>query len=285
MMRSIALGSIVFFLLLAIIFSLTAYFSYHNALLGLYEQQMTEVLYYVDSHIDHDDLAACANTSRKSAKYDELQTFMDDLYTNYEMSDLYILRPASTPDGQDVFNIATAFTPEDRAAGDADEHYLGHSGAEYYSAAEMEHLQSIADAGELVFFEQDEARFAIVMADLNHLKQVNDTFGHERGDDYIIGSVKEICNVFKRSPVYRIGGDEFTVILEGRDYEERNALRAKLVAAFRATEEDSSCEPWERYSASIGLAAFEPASDRSVDDVFARADREMYFHKQAAASR
>ena len=72
LMRSIAMGSFVFFVLLALIFSLVAYLSYHKSLYGLYEKQMTELLYYVDSHIDHDDLAECAQTQRKSAEYDEL---------------------------------------------------------------------------------------------------------------------------------------------------------------------------------------------------------------------
>ena len=49
--------------------------------------------------------------------------------------------------------------------------------------------------------------FGIVVFDLNNLKKTNDTYGHEVGDELIITSAKIISEVFKRSPVFRIGGD------------------------------------------------------------------------------
>lgn len=54
----------------------------------------------------------------------------------------------------------------------------------------------------------------MIVFDINNLKIINDTLGHDFGDILIIDSCKLICKVFKRSPVYRIGGDEFVVILE-----------------------------------------------------------------------
>lgn len=54
---------------------------------------------------------------------------------------------------------------------------------------------------------------------MNDLKKVNDFYGHDAGDRHILSAKKLICDVFKHSPVYRIGGDEFTVILTGTDYE------------------------------------------------------------------
>ena len=51
------------------------------------------------------------------------------------------------------------------------------------------------------------AEFAIVMLDLNKLKAVNDKYGHERGNDYLVGVCGLLCHVFTHSPVYRIGGD------------------------------------------------------------------------------
>ena len=69
-----------------------------------------------------------------------------------------------------------------------------------------------------------QAEFAVVMIDLNHLKIVNDTYGHEKGDQYIVGSCKIISDIYKHSPVYRIGGDEFVIILQVEDYRNRDAL-------------------------------------------------------------
>ena len=61
------------------------------------------------------------------------------------------------------------------------------------------------------------AQFGIVMFDLNNLKMINDKFGHEAGDSYIVKNCKMICTTFKHSPIVRIGGDEFVAILTGKD--------------------------------------------------------------------
>lgn len=55
--------------------------------------------------------------------------------------------------------------------------------------------------------------FAIALCDVNGLKTVNDTQGHKTGDMYIRDAAKLICETFERSPVFRVGGDEFVVDL------------------------------------------------------------------------
>ena len=124
------------------------------------------------------------------------------------------------------------------------------------------------------------AEFGIVMLDLNHLKKINDTYGHERGNHYIIGGCAVMCSVYDHSPVYRVGGDEFVVVLEGEDYRERERLLEQLRRRLRETSGDLGVEPWERYSAATGMAVFDGAVDRSVSQVFRRADESMYFNKQ-----
>ncbi|MCR5724916.1 MAG: GGDEF domain-containing protein [Treponema sp.] len=124
-----------------------------------------------------------------------------------------------------------------------------------------------------------EAEFAIVMVDLNYLKRINDTYGHERGNDYITGSCHIICEIFEHSPVYRIGGDEFTVILERRDYNDRDQLYHQLLNAFSESSAEESRAPWLRYSAAAGMAAFTEKTDTSAEDVFKNADKIMYENK------
>ena len=60
--------------------------------------------------------------------------------------------------------------------------------------------------------------YAIVVFDVNGLKAINDTLGHQAGDRYIQEACRIICQVFKRSPVFRIGGDEFVTVAKGDDY-------------------------------------------------------------------
>ena len=125
------------------------------------------------------------------------------------------------------------------------------------------------------------AEFAIVMIDLNFLKRINDRYGHDRGNEYIIGGCNIICEVYDHSPVYRVGGDEFVVVLRGRDYRNREELLEIVQREFRTVASNSDADPWNRYSAAFGMAVFLPGEDENVDMVFKRADDKMYANKTA----
>jgi diguanylate cyclase (GGDEF)-like protein len=123
------------------------------------------------------------------------------------------------------------------------------------------------------------AAFAIVMADLNFLKIINDRYGHDKGNEYIKGSCLIMCSVFQHSPVYRIGGDEFVAVLEGDDYHKRDELLAQIQEEFRKSASQSDLSPWQRYSAAAGMAAYRQDHDMDAEAVFERADGEMYVAK------
>ena len=116
--------------------------------------------------------------------------------------------------------------------------------------------------------------FGLVVFDLNNLKTINDTKGHEAGDKYIQKGCRLICNTFKHSPVYRIGGDEFIAFLEGEDY--RN--RILLIDTFNDRVEGNVKNDGVVISA--GLAVFDPDKDSDYDTVFERADKKMYERKK-----
>lgn len=116
-------------------------------------------------------------------------------------------------------------------------------------------------------------RFAIVFCDLNGLKQINDTLGHSAGDRYIRAASAIICETFKRSPVYRIGGDEFVVTLSGADFENR----VSLLEAFRT--ENEKRQKNGGVIIACGMAEYNPGSDESIASVFDRADNSMYLDK------
>ena len=124
------------------------------------------------------------------------------------------------------------------------------------------------------------ARFGIVMVDMNGLKRMNDTFGHDKGDIAIRKTSRIICDTFKRSPVYRFGGDEFVVIIEHSDYRDVNDLVREFKSRIEENVADKSQEEWERVSAAIGFAIYDDASDKKVEDVFGRADTQMYTNKK-----
>ncbi len=124
-------------------------------------------------------------------------------------------------------------------------------------------------------------KFGLIMIDLNFLKRINDTYGHEKGDIAIKRLSTIVCHIFEHSPVFRIGGDEFIVILENTDYDNINTLLSIFNHTLEAEQHKPSCEPWERVSAAIGVAFFEKGKDEGVENVFKRADKAMYENKKA----
>lgn len=129
---------------------------------------------------------------------------------------------------------------------------------------------------------QKVARFGIAIIDMNDLKHINDSYGHDHGDEAIVTVCRVICDVFDHSPVYRYGGDEFVVLLRNRDLENINDLVAEFRARIAALCGNQDSSAWERVSAAIGYAVFDPDTDTDTQSVFERADREMYRDKKAA---
>ena len=119
----------------------------------------------------------------------------------------------------------------------------------------------------------------IIMVDMNGLKHINDKYGHKMGDAYITGCCRLICDTFKHSPVYRIGGDEFVVILQGVDYDQRHVHIEALRKSYESSMKNEAEVPWMRYSAAVGLAELSSV-DSTVDLVFKRADKAMYEDKR-----
>ncbi len=120
--------------------------------------------------------------------------------------------------------------------------------------------------------EISDLKFAIVIMDVNNLKKVNDTEGHQAGDQYIRGACKIICDIFKKSPVFRIGGDEFAVIVQGEDYNSIEELMGKV------NDHNSEALSSGGIVIACGMSRFE--GDESVAPVFERADQNMYENKE-----
>lgn len=128
--------------------------------------------------------------------------------------------------------------------------------------------------------ETGSTKFGVAMVDLNFLKKINDTFGHDKGNVAIIKLCKLVCVTFAHSPVFRIGGDEFAIILKGNDYDNIEALLTQFNAEVAKASEDESLSYWERTSAAIGYALYDEAIDSGYDNVFRRADKAMYERKK-----
>ena len=124
---------------------------------------------------------------------------------------------------------------------------------------------------------RDEYRsVALVMCDLNDLKGVNDVFGHDKGDEYICAAAGCIRKAFPTGHVFRIGGDEFAVILT--DVWPDEAREGLKVLAVGMEEYSRGCS----FDASVaaGIAFYDPGMDAGLDNTLSRADADMYSNKR-----
>ena len=135
----------------------------------------------------------------------------------------------------------------------------------------IQELQDRLDRGEPL-------EFALGVFDCDNLKQINDQYGHDKGDEYLKAASNLICHIFKHSPVFRIGGDEFAVGLQGEDFQNRD----ELVETFLKTQKEISAKAankWEQVRVALGVAVYDPGADNSVFDTTRRADKIMYENK------
>jgi diguanylate cyclase (GGDEF)-like protein len=120
--------------------------------------------------------------------------------------------------------------------------------------------------------------FALVLCDMDNLKTVNDTRGHDAGDKALRLLAAALRSQLRRSDeAYRIGGDEFAVVLPGASRLDAERVMRRLRAAVT-----SSVAPGgDRIEASFGIAVFEPGDD--PERVVARADDALYLAKRRRA--
>ena len=122
--------------------------------------------------------------------------------------------------------------------------------------------------------EEQAEDFGIVVGDVNGLKRINDTLGHKAGDEYIRAASRMLCEYYSHSPVFRIGGDEFVMILQGQDYENRDSILAEINREIEGNIGSNDVV------ISLGMTVFERGKDQSFHEVFKRADDLMYKRKE-----
>ncbi|MCM1106790.1 MAG: diguanylate cyclase [Blautia sp.] len=128
--------------------------------------------------------------------------------------------------------------------------------------------------------EMDRAQFSVAVLDVNSLKHMNDTYGHEAGDLWITGAATAMERAFGRSRVYRIGGDEFAVIFEPKGRKHYDRMMTEFYKEIdRFNNRDDKIYK-EKLQVACGLADYDKSIDRQYADVFRRADDEMYKNKK-----
>jgi len=120
-------------------------------------------------------------------------------------------------------------------------------------------------------FDRDQLPLSIIMFDLDHFKNVNDNYGHKRGDEVLKSVAKIVTQTKRESDTFgRWGGEEFLVICPDTTLEGARALAEKLRAAIEAYEFSEIIS----LTASFGVAQFEKYD--SIVKVFDKADKALY---------
>ena len=119
--------------------------------------------------------------------------------------------------------------------------------------------------------------------DVDGLKIVNDTMGHEEGDRLLINAAKILKQTFRESDIIaRVGGDEFAVLADNKE-------RTTQIVLHRFSERIRihNALPDRKYniSMSIGTTIYDPAIPCPLDDLISRADQKMYEQKKERSSR
>ncbi|MBE5827730.1 MAG: EAL domain-containing protein [Butyrivibrio sp.] len=113
--------------------------------------------------------------------------------------------------------------------------------------------------------------FAVVVLDINDLKLINDTLGHQAGDEHIKAGCDIVCRIFRHCPVFRIGGDEFVIIAQGGDYNNIDILMRLL--------EESNMKNISSKGVVVAAGMARYRNEKRVSDVFDKADIAMYENK------
>ena len=121
------------------------------------------------------------------------------------------------------------------------------------------------------------AAFVLAVLDVNRLKVTNDFHGHAAGDELLRAVAGQLKTVFDPQTIFRIGGDEFAVVLQGNNAEQDIAAIERCVA--RIPDIKLPRYPDITVSCSVGVTAFDKALDARFGDTMLRADHLMYRNK------
>jgi diguanylate cyclase (GGDEF)-like protein len=119
----------------------------------------------------------------------------------------------------------------------------------------------------------------LFFADVDRLKQINDSYGHREGDLALIRTADALQRTFRNSDILaRISGDEFAVLALEADGQDRDAILRRLEGQLQKA---GAVERRYKLSLSVGVARFDSKHGGSLGDLLARADQEMYEDKGA----
>ncbi|MBR6917700.1 MAG: GGDEF domain-containing protein, partial [Clostridia bacterium] len=146
--RELLIKSMLILLIIGVLTSVLSYFFVSSALYKRYDSQLNNVLTYVDSMADADDLRECLESGVTSEKYNEYQQFLNGFIDKFNLMYLYIV----IPEDDVMVNLISATSDAERAEGAEDMPLLEQSDA--YSAQELARYRAYWDSDDVGYFKE-----------------------------------------------------------------------------------------------------------------------------------
>ncbi len=146
--RGMLRASVLFALTLCILLSALSFFVFSGVLHRQYAERLSEIITYIENHVDADDLRHCVETEEPSEKYDQLQSFLNGMIDDLGLAYIYIVIPEETL----MVNVISATSAAEFAAGE-DNMSLGEV-SDFYSEKELARYRSFWSSEEIGYFEE-----------------------------------------------------------------------------------------------------------------------------------
>jgi diguanylate cyclase (GGDEF)-like protein/PAS domain S-box-containing protein len=126
---------------------------------------------------------------------------------------------------------------------------------------------------------RNKLHMALIYADLDNMKKINDTLGHIQGDEALLETANMLKNTFRQSDIVaRIGGDEFAVLLVGSSEPIVDSIVIAHIQDNLRIFNDQSDRSYE-LSLSMGVALYDPEHPLTINELLNQADKLMYEQK------
>jgi diguanylate cyclase (GGDEF)-like protein len=123
----------------------------------------------------------------------------------------------------------------------------------------------------------------VFFIDLNGMKAINDTFGHDAGDAALSETAQLLTRAFRESDIIaRLGGDEFAIFAADCDADGAAIMRERIEQNVEASNQAARVHAFS-LSVSVGTASFDPFAPVELDTLLEAADQAMYEQKRARA--
>ena len=157
--KSVAYGCVLFAAILCLVLSVLNYFNEKKALFTRYEAYISDLLHFLETQIDDEDVKHCIETGVESPSYQRTLRFMDEIMNSYNIHYLYVDKPLNLNETGNVMCVFSAKDDSNRYENSEGNLYLGWISEDEFEIKTVEKYFEIMqhDAGEVEFFESKTA--------------------------------------------------------------------------------------------------------------------------------